>query len=66
MQNFYGIALRQNSDSLYVMKKAVSTILWHYTDMIDTEVHHHFCPKENPVSVNIKEITSLEKKNIQS
>ena len=40
LQNFYGIAIRQNSGNLYEMKKAVGAILWHCTDMADIEVHH--------------------------
>ena len=45
LQNFYGIAIRQNSGNLYEMKKAVGAILWHCTDMVDIEVRHQFCPK---------------------
>ena len=45
LQNFYGIAIRQNSGNLYEMKKAVGAILWHCTDMKDIEVRHQFCPK---------------------
>ena len=45
LQNFYGIAIRQNSGNLYEMNKAVGAILWHCTDMVDIEVRHQFCPK---------------------
>ena len=46
LQNFYGIAIIQNSDNLYEMKKAVGAILWHCTDMKDIEVCRQFCQKE--------------------
>ena len=29
MQNFYGLAIRQNQDNIYEMKKAVGAILFH-------------------------------------
>ena len=63
LQNFYGIAIRQNSGDLYEMIKAVGAILWHCTNMKDIEVRHQFCQKKNPVGVNIKEIKSLEIKH---
>ena len=54
MQNFYGLAIRQNCESLYLMKKAVGAILWHCTkfdhedderDEIEIEEYRHrFCP----------------------
>ena len=45
LQNFYGIAIRQNSGNLYEMKKAVEAILWHCRDMKDIEVRHQFYSK---------------------
>ena len=45
LQNFYGIAIRQNCDSLYQMKKAVGAILWHCCDTDkDDEYRHQYCP----------------------
>ena len=44
MQNFYGIAIRQNLNDKYEMKKAVGAILFHCTDITDAESRHHFCP----------------------
>ena len=44
MQKFYGIAICQNLDNLYKMKKAVGAIIWHCTDFEDSEYRHHFCP----------------------
>ena len=35
MQNFYGLAIRQNTGNLYSMKKAVGAILYHYTKFND-------------------------------
>ena len=44
MQNFYGMAIRENRGELYQMKKAVGAILWHCTDFADEEYRHRFCP----------------------
>jgi hypothetical protein len=46
MQNYYGMAIRENKDKLYTMKKATGAILWHCTDFEDSEFRHRFCPKE--------------------
>ena len=67
LQNYYEIAIRQNSGNLCEMKKAVGTILWHCTDMKYIEKFaSSSAQKENPVGVNIKEIKILEKKHTNS
>ena len=43
MQNFYGIAIRRNTD-VYLMRKAVGAILFHCTKYDDNEFRHRFCP----------------------
>ena len=65
LQNFYGIAIRQNSGNLHEVKKAVCAFLWYCADMKEIEVHHQSAQNENPVGVSIKEIKSLERKNIK-
>ena len=45
MQNYYGMAIRQNKNNLYSMKKATCAILWHCTDFKDKKFRHRFCPK---------------------
>ena len=54
MQNFYGLAIRQNCESLYLMKKAIGAILWHCTKFDEDdekdendreEYRHRFCPQ---------------------
>ena len=45
MQNYYGMAIRQNSGNLFEMKKSVGAILWHCTDLNDSAIRHQFCPK---------------------
>ena len=47
MQNYYGLAIRENKNDLYGMKKAVWAILWHCTAFEDEEYRHRFCPREN-------------------
>ena len=44
LQNYFGMAIRQNSGNLYPMKKAVAAVLFHCTDMPDVE-RHKFCPR---------------------
>ena len=45
LQNHYGMAIRQNSDSLYAMKKSVVAILHHCSDISDNEKRHRYCPR---------------------
>ena len=42
MQNFNGIAICQNLNDKYEMKKAIGAILFHCTDVADAESQHHF------------------------
>ena len=42
LQNFYGIAIRENQGKLYQMKKAVDAILYHCTDFEDDEKRHQY------------------------
>ena len=47
IQNYYGMAIRQNSDSVYTMKKAIGAILYHCSNSIDgcEASRHRYCPK---------------------
>ena len=44
LQNYYGMAIRQNKGDLYKMKKAVGAVLWHCTAFDDDDFRHRFCP----------------------
>ena len=44
MQNFYGLAIRQNLNDKYEMKKAVGATLFLCTDITDSESRHLFFP----------------------
>ena len=44
MQNYFGLAIRQNQGDLYGMKKAIGAILWHCTNLKDDQYRHRFCP----------------------
>eukprot|EP00112_Aurelia_sp_Birch-Aquarium-sp1_P002653 Seg1297.4 transcript_id=Seg1297.4/GoldUCD/mRNA.D3Y31 product="hypothetical protein" protein_id=Seg1297.4/GoldUCD/D3Y31 len=46
LQNFYGIAIRENQGNLYQMKKAVGAILYHCTNYDDDEKRHQYCPRD--------------------
>ena len=44
IQNYYCLAIRNNRNDLYGMKKAVGAILFHCTGMNDDTSRHRFCP----------------------
>lgn len=44
LQNFFGMAIRQNAGNIYPMKKAIAAVLFHCTDIPDAE-RHKFCPR---------------------
>ena len=44
MQNFFRIAICQNLNDKYEMKKAIGAILLHCTDITDDGSRHCFCP----------------------
>ena len=44
LQNYCGMAIRQNKGDLYKMKKAVGAVLWHCTAFDDDDFRHRFCP----------------------
>ena len=46
LQNYHDMATRQNTCSLFSMKKAVGAVLYHCSDTANEEVRHQFCPKE--------------------
>lgn len=46
MQNYYGMAIRNNCSNLYAMKKAVGAILWHCTAFSDQDKRHAMCPTD--------------------
>ena len=43
LQNYFGIALRTNLDSIYVMKKCIYASLFH-NSMLEEKKRHQFCP----------------------
>ena len=47
MQNYYGMAIRNNIGNLYAMKKAIGAILYHFTEIRDPYERHKFCPRDN-------------------
>ncbi len=46
LQNYYGMAIRQNKGNLYQMKKAVGAVLWHCTGFDDESFRHRFSPTD--------------------
>ena len=44
LQNYYGMAIRQNMGDLQGMRKAVGAVLYHCSDIKDEETRHQFCP----------------------
>eukprot|EP00795_Rhopilema_esculentum_P000086 gene86-9701_t len=45
IQNYYGLAIRQNVGQLYAMKKAVGAVLYHISENESNEDRHKFCPR---------------------
>ena len=45
LQNYFGIAIRQNVNNLYQMKKCVWAVLFHNSNISDENVRHQFCPR---------------------
>ena len=45
LQNYYGMAIRQNKNDLYGMKKSVAAVLHHCSEAQSDEVRHQFCPR---------------------
>ena len=44
LQNYFGIAIRTNTDSIYAMKKSIYASLFHNSEL-DPEKRHQFCPR---------------------
>ena len=45
LQNFYGLAIRQNQMNLNYMERAIGAILYHCSGNGDKEIRHQFYPK---------------------
>ena len=45
LQNYFGLAIRQNNSDIYLMKKSIGAVLYHCSDILDENVRHQFCPK---------------------
>lgn len=45
LQNHYGMAIRQNTDDIYKMKKAVAAVIHHLTNEQNLEMRHKYCPR---------------------
>ena len=45
IQNYYGMAIRQNVANVYAMKKSIIAILYHCSENEDLEDRHKYCPR---------------------
>lgn len=45
LQNYYGMAIRQNKDNLYGMKKSVAAVIHHCSSATTNEERHLYCPR---------------------
>ena len=43
LQNYYGLAIRQNTNNLLNIRKAVGAVLYHSSEASTTEARHQFC-----------------------
>ncbi len=46
LQNYYGLAIRQNIGNLHKMKVAIGAILFHCTYYEDDQKRHMYCPRD--------------------
>ena len=44
LQNYYGVAIRQNIDNIYGMKKSVAAVVHHCSAAATSELQHQYCP----------------------
>ena len=47
LQTYYGMAIRQNTDNLSNMRKAVGAVLYHCSEATDAQARHQFCDKDS-------------------
>ena len=47
LQNYYGLAIRQNTDNLFNMRKAVGAVLYHSGVASTSEARHRFCTNDS-------------------
>ena len=45
MHSYYGLAIRNNKNQLFNMKKSIGAVLYHCTALANEELRHRFCPK---------------------
>ena len=45
MHSYYGLAIRNNKNQLFNMKKSIEAVLYHCTALANEELRHQFCPK---------------------
>ena len=46
IQTYYGLAIRNNCNNIYAMKKAIGAILYHCTNFTNREQRHAMCPRD--------------------
>ena len=46
MQNYYGMAIRNNVDDIHNMRKATGAVLYHCTDFKNQDYRHSMCPND--------------------
>ena len=49
-QNYFGIAIRSNTDSLWEMKKAIGALFYNCCKADDIETQHQFCSRKPDTS----------------
>ena len=45
LQNHFGMAIRQSTNNIYAMKKAIAAVLHHSSENDDPEKRHQYCPR---------------------
>ena len=45
LQNYYGLAIRQNKGNAFGMRKSIAALIYHCSVSSNDESRHHYCPK---------------------
>ena len=52
LQNYYGMAIRQNTKTVPEMRKAIGAVLYHCSESASEEIHYLYCPKDKDTWCN--------------
>ena len=45
LQNYYGLAIRQNKGNVFGMKKSIAALIYHCSENANQDTRHQYCPR---------------------